>query len=99
MLLMLTQTYPTKSVAEVAKVGMEVLAKAPPPHVKRLGVYITPGSDGMKSYTLYEIEKGHVDEGFKELNKNLVAFFKIEGWKYTVEPLLTVEEAVPMLRL
>ena len=99
MLLMLTQTYPTKSVAAVAKVGMEVLAKAPPPHVKRLGVYITPGSDGMKSYTLYEIEKGHVDEGFKELNKNLVAFFKIEGWKYTVEPLLTVEEAVPMLGL
>jgi len=97
MLLMLTQTYPTKSVAEVAKVGMEVLAKAPPPHVKRLGVYITAGSDGMKSYGLYEIEKGHVEEGMKEVNKNLVPFFNIEGWKFTVEALMTPEEAVTLL--
>jgi len=97
MFLMVTQTYPTKSVAEVAKVGMEVLAKAPPPHVKRLGVYIAPGGDGMKSYGLYEIEKGHVDEGVKELNKGFVAFFNIEGWKFTLEPLMTPEEAVSLL--
>ena len=97
MLFMVTQTYPTKSVAQVAKVGMEVLTKAPPPHVKRLGVYITAGSDGMKSYGLYEIEKGHVEEGMKEVNKNLVPFFNIEGWKFTLEPLLTPEEAVSLL--
>jgi len=78
---------------------MEVLAKAPPPHVKRLGVYITAGSDGMKSYGLHEIEKGHVEEGVKEVNKNLVAFFNIEGWKFTVEALMTPEEALPMLGL
>jgi len=97
MLFMVTQTYPTKSVAEVAKVGMERLAKAPPPYVKRLGVYTTPGGDGLKSYSLYEIEKGHEEEGAKEVNKNLVAFFNIEGWKFTWESLMTAEEAATLL--
>ena len=97
MFLMITQTYPTKSVAEVGKVGMELLSKAPPPHVKRLGVYIAAGGDGMKTYILYEIEKGHVEEGIKELNKRYVAYFNIEGWKFTVEALMTPEEAVALL--
>jgi len=99
MFLMITQTYPTKSVAEVGKVGMELLAKAPPPYVKRLGVYIAAGGDGMKTYILYEIEKGQVEEGIKELNKRYVAYFNIEGWKFTVEPLMTVEEALPLIGL
>ena len=99
MFFMVTQTYPTKSVAEVGKVGMETLAKAPPPHVKRLGIYIAAGGDGMKTYILYEIEKGQVEEGIKELNKRYVAYFNIEGWKFTVEPLMTVEEALPLIGL
>ncbi len=99
MFFMVTQTYPTKSVAEVGKVGMELLAKAPPPYVKRLGVYIAAGGDGMKTYILYEIEKGQVEEGIKELNKRYVAYFNIEGWKFTVEPLMTVEEALPLIGL
>jgi len=99
MFFMVTQTYPTKSVAEVGKVGVESLAKAPPPYVKRLGVYIAAGGDGMKTYVLYEIEKGHVEEGIKELNKRMVAYFNIEGWKFTVESLMTPEEALPMLGL
>ena len=99
MFFMVTQTYPTKSVAEVGKVGMELLAKAPPPYVKRLGVYIAAGGDGMKTYILYEIEKGQVEEGIKELNKRYVAYFNIEGWKFTIEPLMSVEEALPLLGL
>jgi len=99
MFLMVTQTYPTKSVAAVGKVAMGVLAKALPPYVKRLGPYIAAGGDGIKSYSLYEIEKGQVEEGIKEVNKRLVAFFNIEGWKYTLEPLMTAEEALPLIGL
>ena len=38
-------------------------------------------------------------EGFKELNKRLVPWFNIEGWRYTIEPLLSVEEALPLVGL
>ena len=99
MLFMLTMTWPTESSGEVGKVAVENLAKAPPPHVKRLGLYLTPGGDGMKAYVLYEIEKGHVDEGFKEVTKRHVPYFNIEGWRYTIEPLLSVEEALPLVGL
>jgi len=99
MLFMVTHTYPTKSTAEVAKVAVEVLAKAPPPYVKTLGLYVTPGGDGMKAYNLYAVEKGHVDEGYNGVLKVFVPFFSIEGYKFTVEPLLSVEEALPLVGL
>ena len=53
----------------------------------------------MKAYNLYEVEKGHEDEGYKELMKEEVPFFNIEGYKFTVEPLLSVEEALPLVGL
>ncbi len=99
MFFMMTQTYPFKSAAEVGKVGVKVLAKAPPPYVKRLGIYITAGGDGVKSYVLYEVERGHVEEGIKELSDRFALFFNIEGWKYTLEPLATVEESLARVGL
>jgi len=99
MFFMMTETYPTKSIAEAGKVAVEAYTKAPPPHVKTLGLYIAPGGDGVKSYALYEIEKGHVDEGYKGLLKVYVPFFNIEGWKFAVEPVLSVEEALPLVGL
>ena len=99
MFVMVTHTYPFKSAVQVGKVGVEVLAKAPPPHVERLGTYVTTGGDGLKVYVLHEIEKGHVQEGIKELTKRMVPFYSIEGWKYTLETLMTAEEALPLIGL
>ena len=99
MLFMVTETWPTKSSAEAGKIAVEGLAKAPPPYVKTLGIYIAAGGDGMKAYNLYAVEKGHVDEGYKELMKVFVPYFSIEGYKLTVEPLLSVEEALPLVGL
>jgi len=99
MFVMVTSTYPTKSAVQVGKVAMEVLAKAEPPYVKRLGPYVAAGGDGIKAYTLYEIEKGHVQEGLIEVSKRMVPYFSAEGYKFTLETLLTVEEALPLVGL
>ena len=99
MVFMVTTTYPTKSASAVGKVAVGMLAKAPPPHVKRLSIHIATGGAGIKGYTLYEVEKGHVDEGYKELMKVYVPYLSIEGYKLTVEPLLSVEEALPLIGL
>jgi len=96
---MVTSTYPTKSAVQMGKVAVEILAKAPPPYVKRLGPYVTAGGDGIKVYTLWDIEKGHLEEGIKEVTKRMVPYFSIEGYKYTLETLLTVEEALPLIGL
>ncbi len=99
MFFMVIETWPTKSSVETGKVAVGTLSKALPPYVKRLGLYVTPGGDGIKAYNLYEVEKGHEDEGYKELMKEEVPFFSIEGYKFTVEPLLSVEEALPLVGL
>jgi len=99
MFVMFTQTYPFKSAAEVGKVAVKILAKPYSPYIKRLSLYATLGGDGVKTYALYEIEKGHVEEGIKELIKRYVPYYSIEGWKYTSETLLTVEEALATIGL
>ena len=53
----------------------------------------------MKSYAPYEVEKGHIDEGYKELLKLYIACFRIGGYKLAVEPLLSVKEALPLVGL
>ena len=99
MFVMLTMIWPTKSSAEVGKVAVESLAKALPPYMERLGPYIAAGGDGLKGYSLYEIEKGHVQEGILEVTKRMVPYFSIEGYKYTIEPLSTAEEALSLIGL
>jgi hypothetical protein len=99
MLFMVTETWPTESSVEVGKVAVVALAKALPSYVKRLGPYVAPGGDGIKAYNLYEVEKGHEDEGYKELMKEEVPYLNIEGYKFTVEPLLSAEEALPLVGL
>jgi hypothetical protein len=99
MLFMVTETWPTESSVEVGKAAVGALAKALPSYVKRLGPYIAAGGDGIKAYNLYEVEKGHEDEGYKELMKEEVPYLSIEGYKFTVEPLLSVEEALPLVGL
>jgi len=99
MLFMVTETWPTGSSVEVGKAAVEALAKALPPYIKRLGPYIAPGGDGIKAYNFYEVEKGHEDEGYKELMKEEVPYLSIGGYKFTVEPLLSAEEALPLVGL
>ena len=99
MFVMLTMIWPTKSSVEVGKVAVESLAKALPPYMERLGPYVAAGGDGIKAYTLYEIEKGHVQEGLIEVSKRMVPYFSAEGYKFTLETLLTVEEALPLVGL
>ena len=99
MFFMVTMTYPTKSSVQVGKVAVGTLAKAPPPHVERLGIYTAAGGDGFKAYSLYEVEGEHVEEGIRELTKRFVPFYSVEGWKYTLEPLMGVEESLATIGL
>jgi len=93
MMYMVTETWPSKSSAEVGEKSREVLQMSQP-HVKRLGTYLTPGGDGIKGYALFEAEKGHDEEAFKEIIAAFSHYLTVDGFKFTVEPVLPPEEAL-----
>ena len=98
MFLMTTTTYPPDKATEIAKIFMELPEL--PPFVKRLHVLID--SDliaGYKVYGLYEVENKKAYEGLVAIAERMTSYNKIEGCRFTIEPLLTPEEGLPMLGL
>lgn len=98
MFIMTTVLYPPDKAVKVAKKFIEVTTKPLPPFMKRLYVLTTASSQlGMKVCGIYEVDDAKLKEGVIELNKYFIQFFDIEGFRYEVEPMLTVQEAIPLL--
>lgn len=89
-----TSTFPPHKAAEVGKTFPN-LPKLPD-FVKTLFIFIVPSSD-IKSYGLYEVPDDKAHEGYVAISKRITGYFGIEGYKFTLEPLLTVKEALALL--
>ena len=98
MLFVLTETWPTTSSAEVGKEALKLVA-TPPLNMKMLGPYIVMGGDGVKDYTIYEIEKWQEDKALAEILGRLSGFFRIPGYKASLEVAITQIEALPLVGL
>ncbi len=96
MIYMVTTTYPTKSTIDVGKTYVEAMAKTTP-QTKEIGIWLNFGGDGIKSFAIHEVEKGHEDQAFKALTDFFIPFLKIEGFKVNIEPVLTPEDALPLI--
>ncbi len=57
-----------------------------------------PSSD-IKGYALYEVPDDKAHEGYVAITKRSTGYFGIEGYKFTVEPLLTAKEALALIGL
>ena len=100
MLFLLISTFPPNKGPEIGKQGLKAVEKPVPPYVKVLGMWATCGGQlGTKFYSLYEVEKGKVEEGFKWIQLSSIPFESIEGMRSKVEILTPVEEAMAMIGL
>ena len=101
MFFMITATYPPAKVGEVVQVFGKSLAEPLPSFLKRLHV-LTPagvGEPGIRTYTIFEADKGKEYDVLAELTRRMAWFYNIEGYRYQIEPLFTAEEAIPLLGL
>ena len=95
MQVMVTTTYPTSSLPQVAKVLSETMKEKLPDYMKVLGWYTAAGGEGIESHTFYQIEDDNAAEGAKHIEGWLVRFFPVEGYKVKMEIVVSVsiEEA------
>jgi len=91
-----TSTFPPHKATEVGK-AFPNLPKLPD-FVKQLFVFIVPSSD-IKGYGLFEVPDDKAHEGYVAITKRYTGYFGIEGYKFTVEPLLTAKEALALIGL
>ena len=98
MFLVTTVVYPPDKSIIVAEKFTEVNAKPLPPFLQCLHVLGDSRMDkGMKVLSVYEVEDTKIKDGIIELTKMYVQFNNIEGFRYEIEPMLTVKEALLLL--
>ncbi len=98
MFLVTTVIYPPDKSIVAAEKFIEVTAMELPPFLKRLNVLGDSRMDkGMKVLSIYEAEDTKIKESIIELTKMYVQFNGIEGFRYEIEPMLTVRDALAVL--
>lgn len=99
MFFMITSTYPPTKASEVVQVFAKSLAEPLPSFLKRRHVLTAGGAGelGIKTYSIFESDKGKEYDTLAELTRRMGWFYHIEGWRYEIETLLTAEEAIPLL--
>jgi len=99
MYLVSNSTYPLSSAKEIAAAFVKAAAEPLPPYIKRTHTLTTAGDLGIRVLGIYEVEDDKVSQAIKDLTKYFVQYYEMEGFSYTLEPMLTAQEAIPLLGL
>ncbi len=98
MLIMITAWFPIDKAGKASKAWTQMPTF--PIYVKRLGDFnVLDGEHGSKTYHLLEIESGQAENGLVELRKILNNFSKIEGYRWKLEILSTVQDTMLLFGL
>ena len=99
MIFLLTVWYPGDKTKEVGKKFFDAAGKLPPFIKKWQAFGSSGGLDGMKAYHLVMTERDKGDEALFEINKMLVPFLEIEGYKIQIEPLMGMKDAAKLMQV
>lgn len=95
---MVTFTYPPDKAKEVGEAFVSGKAPALPDYVERTQIFVVMDVE-LKTYVIYKTpdEKSH--DGLVAITKRFTGYFDIEGSRFKIEPLLTINEALPLIGL
>ena len=99
MYLVSNSTYPLSSAKEIATAFVKAATEPLPAYIKRTHTLTTAGDLGIRVLGIYEVEDEKVSQAIKDLTKYFVQYYEMEGFAYTLEPMLTAQEAIPLLGL
>ena len=100
MYFMMTVSYPANKADEVVKKFVEVEEKYP--QEDRIASSVFPGGvysddDGVNTVTITDVPEGKMADAINSSYKIMNEFRNIEGYKYKIRPLLSIEEAMATL--
>ena len=98
MFIISTSTYPPSKNRDMIERFQKAVAVAMPSFVKRHYVFTSAGGEpGIKVVGIYEVSDDKVADGMKELLRYFQNFYDVEGYRYSMEYMLTAQEAIAAL--
>ena len=101
MLIMVTSWFPPTKITEAAEKYVEVVQKIPLESFEKPLVTAAskPDKDGIVIIDIVEVTRGKYEEALILIARRMVMFYGIEGFRYQLETLATMEEAMPLIGL
>jgi hypothetical protein len=98
--LITTSLYPSDKGPQVAEKYLEALKKYPPD--ENLGIDVVPAAvkathQGIRVIGITEVKEGKLQEALNLTVNMMVMFQSIEGFEYTIDTYLKVEEALHLI--
>ena len=98
MLNMLIATFPMESTDKAVETFLDNMANDPfPDFVEMTALYSHWGDAGVKTYTIYDIKEGKVDEGIMEITRRMARFRSVKGYTIESEIILPLEAALSVI--
>lgn len=98
MFVMTKSTYPPAVAVEMIKRFIKAGENPFPSYMKRLYVLTSATcSEGVEVVSLYNIEDAKIADAYKEFMKYFSGFFDVEGYRYEIKPMMTAQEAIPLI--
>lgn len=92
-----TSLYPSDKAAEVAKKYLEAITKYPPDTssiTQLVPAAVKTTRQGIKTIGISEVKKGKLEDQMTRTYSMMAMFHSIQGFEYTVDCYMTVEEAM-----
>jgi len=98
MFIMTRSVYPPARAVEISKRFIKAGENPFPSFMKRLHVLTCAlGGEGIEVVSLYNIEDAKIADAYKEFMKYFSGFFDVEGFRYEIKPMMTAQEAIPLI--
>ena len=68
-----------------------------PSYIKRVNTLSTADEMEIKVPGVFNVEDAKLADSIKDIVRYFVKFYEIEGFSYTFESVLTIQEAIPIL--
>ena len=102
MYIIITSLYPNDKAKEVAKMYLKCLEKYPVDNsvaAPVVPVAIRATHEGIRTIVISEVKKGKLDDAMATATNRLVMFHDIPGYRYSIQPFLTLEEGMKLIGL
>ena len=99
MYIMTTTSYPPDKADEVGRKYLETLEKIPPDEnlAVQLVHLVNSNENGICSIQILEVKTGKLEEALNRSYRFMIEFRNIVGFRYEIKPLLSVNEALPLI--
>jgi hypothetical protein len=98
MIFMGTQWIPHNKAEEFSKIFSKVINNPIPSCIKKWQTFSSgDGENGMKGVNIIYSEKGKGDEALIEITKIIAPFWEIEGYRWKLEPLMSVSDSMKVM--